>query len=143
LFSAGVGRTGTWCAIDYVLDQLQSEGKADIFGCVSGLRKQRNLMVQSLEQYVFIYKALAEHHLFGNTDMTIEEFKQHYQKIKEHGRRERHLSLNAAIENSINLDKNEKCNGNGNIAKSAPSDFNNTVSGSMGGLFNNKLKQLR
>lgn len=130
-----------------MLDQLQHENKADVFGCVSGLRRQRNLMVQSLEQYVFIYKALAEHHLFGNTDMTIDEFRQHYQKIKEHGRRERHLSLNAANTNSTNLDKNEKCNGNGNIARSAPNDFpttnNHTVSGSMSGLFNQKLKQLR
>lgn len=102
------------------MDQLENEGKADIYGCVCNLRRQRNLMVQSLEQYVFIYKALAEFHLFGNTDMTIEEFRYHYQRLKEPGRRERQLSLSATTNNTINLD--EKCNGNG-IAKSALNDF--------------------
>lgn len=89
-------------------------------------------MVQSLEQYVFIYKALAEHHLFGNTDMTIEEFRYHYQRLKDPGRRERHLSLSATTSNSTNLD--EKCNGNGVLAKSVPNDFQSST---------HKLKNMR
>ncbi|EPB72141.1 Protein-tyrosine phosphatase [Ancylostoma ceylanicum] len=83
--SAGVGRTGTFIAIDSMLDQCAAQGKADIFNFVAGLRKQRNLMVQSQEQYVFIYKALAEWHLFGYTDMDVEQLKEHYQALIDPG----------------------------------------------------------
>ncbi|KAJ1355235.1 C6 finger domain-containing protein, variant [Parelaphostrongylus tenuis] len=91
--SAGVGRTGTFIAIDSMLDQCAAQGKVDIFAYVAGLRKQRNLMVQSQEQYVFIYKALAEWHLFGYTDMDVEQLLEHYQALIEPGIRDRNSSF--------------------------------------------------
>lgn len=54
-FSAGVGRTGTFIAIDSMLDQCMAEKKADIFGYVAKLRKQRNLMVQSQVVFSFVF----------------------------------------------------------------------------------------
>ncbi|EYC33091.1 hypothetical protein Y032_0002g594 [Ancylostoma ceylanicum] len=94
--SAGVGRTGTFIAIDSMLDQCAAQGKADIFNFVAGLRKQRNLMVQSQEQYVFIYKALAEWHLFGYTDMDVEQLKEHYQALIDPGMRDRVSSFSGS-----------------------------------------------
>ena len=81
--SAGVGRTGTFIAIDGMLDQSEKESQVDIYGFVSGLRRQRNLMVQSIEQYVFVYKAMAEWYLFGYTDMEPDDVERHYKGLIE------------------------------------------------------------
>lgn len=44
--SAGVGRTGTYIGIDAMMESLEAEGRADIYGYVATLRRQRCLMVQ-------------------------------------------------------------------------------------------------
>lgn len=46
-WSAGVGRTGTFIAIDKLYDQALDQGFIDIFQCVKDLREQRVNMVQT------------------------------------------------------------------------------------------------
>ncbi|XP_064604299.1 receptor-type tyrosine-protein phosphatase kappa-like [Liolophura sinensis] len=58
--SAGVGRTGTYIALDYLIAQAHDEGVVDVPACVRQLREQRVNMVQTLEQYKFLHEALAE-----------------------------------------------------------------------------------
>ena len=45
--SAGVGRTGTFICIDYVLEQVKKENMVDIAGAINKMRHQRMLMVQT------------------------------------------------------------------------------------------------
>ena len=62
--SAGVGRTGTFIAIDMLMDKLRWFGmntEIDIFSTVQHIRSYRGSMVQSPDQYEFIYKALKCH----------------------------------------------------------------------------------
>ncbi|XP_068677575.1 receptor-type tyrosine-protein phosphatase delta-like isoform X2 [Montipora foliosa] len=59
--SAGVGRTGVFCALSILIERLKSEGVVDVFQTVKQLRSQRPAMVQTKEQYEFIYFALREY----------------------------------------------------------------------------------
>lgn len=47
-FSAGAGRTGTFCALSTVLERVKAEGILDVFQTVKSLRLQRPHMVQTL-----------------------------------------------------------------------------------------------
>ena len=53
--SAGVGRTGTFIAIDIALEQAKREGVVDIAGIVNRLRQQRMKMVQTLVSVSIVY----------------------------------------------------------------------------------------
>ncbi|XP_017960654.1 phosphatidylinositol phosphatase PTPRQ [Drosophila navojoa] len=58
--SAGVGRTGTFIGLDLIMQRLKSESKINIFETVKKLRFQRMKMVQTLQQYTFLYSCTYE-----------------------------------------------------------------------------------
>ncbi|GAA6227007.1 receptor-type tyrosine-protein phosphatase beta-like [Lates japonicus] len=58
--SAGVGRTGTFIALDRVLQQLDSKGTIDLYGCVFDLRLHRQHMVQTECQYTFLHQCVRD-----------------------------------------------------------------------------------
>jgi protein tyrosine phosphatase len=47
-FSAGVGRTGTFLALDILANEGVAEGTVDIFACVRNLREDRVNLVQTV-----------------------------------------------------------------------------------------------
>ncbi|XP_011297066.1 tyrosine-protein phosphatase 69D isoform X2 [Fopius arisanus] len=81
--SAGVGRTGTLVALDSLLQQLVDEGQVSIFNTVCDLRHQRNFLVQSLKQYIFIYRSLMEMATYGDTEIPVKELKGHVEKLRQ------------------------------------------------------------
>ncbi|XP_043083383.1 receptor-type tyrosine-protein phosphatase eta-like isoform X37 [Puntigrus tetrazona] len=55
--SAGVGRTGTFIAIDHLIFQIERDSMVDIYGIVNDMRMHRPLMVQTEEQYVYLHQS--------------------------------------------------------------------------------------
>ncbi|ELU14880.1 hypothetical protein CAPTEDRAFT_212627 [Capitella teleta] len=82
--NAGVGRTGTMIALDYLLEQAKAEEEVDVFSCVQQMRMQRMSMVQVLEQYVFVYEALLEALKSGETAIPCTEFPRTLKNIEDH-----------------------------------------------------------
>ncbi|XP_056349687.1 receptor-type tyrosine-protein phosphatase eta-like isoform X3 [Oenanthe melanoleuca] len=58
--SAGVGRTGTFIAIDRLIQQMEMESSVDVYGVVYDLRMHRPLMVQTEDQYVFLNQCVMD-----------------------------------------------------------------------------------
>lgn len=57
-YSAGVGRSGTFIALDRIIQQLNKSDLVDIFGIVWQMRKERVWMVQTEQQYICIHQCL-------------------------------------------------------------------------------------
>lgn len=56
--SAGVGRSGTFIALDRILQAINHTDVVDIFGIVYAMRKERVWMVQTEQQYICIHQCL-------------------------------------------------------------------------------------
>ncbi|XP_064617209.1 receptor-type tyrosine-protein phosphatase mu-like [Liolophura sinensis] len=67
--SAGIGRTGTFIALDYLINQAKEENVVNVPACVMILRQQRVNMVQTQEQYEFLHAALGEALKFSDTSI--------------------------------------------------------------------------
>ncbi|XP_076849178.1 receptor-type tyrosine-protein phosphatase delta isoform X8 [Brachyhypopomus gauderio] len=79
--SAGVGRTGCFIVIDAMLERIKYEKTVDIYGHVTLMRAQRNYMVQTEDQYVFIHDALLEAVTCGNTEVPARNLYAYIQKL--------------------------------------------------------------
>ncbi|XP_064396412.1 receptor-type tyrosine-protein phosphatase zeta-like isoform X2 [Halichondria panicea] len=59
--SAGLGRTGTYIAIDMGISQFEKEGKVDPLKYICEMRQDRGGIIQTPEQYLFVHNTLADH----------------------------------------------------------------------------------
>ncbi|XP_017783668.1 PREDICTED: tyrosine-protein phosphatase 69D isoform X2 [Nicrophorus vespilloides] len=106
--SAGVGRTGTLVALDCLLQQLKDEGQAAIFNTICDLRHQRNFLVQSLKQYIFIYRALMEVAQYGDTEILATDLKTTIDKLRQCDKDKMKTRMEEEFENIRNAYEDRK-----------------------------------
>ncbi|GIY59644.1 receptor-type tyrosine-protein phosphatase eta [Caerostris extrusa] len=58
--SAGVGRTGTFIAMDRLMQHVQNKDDIDIYGTVLDMRNYRPEMVFTGDQYIFLYSCVLQ-----------------------------------------------------------------------------------
>ncbi|VDK87544.1 unnamed protein product [Litomosoides sigmodontis] len=81
--SAGIGRTGTLCAIDCAIDRLNEEGTVSPPDVVKEIRHQRLHSVQSVLQYLYMHICLIEYVQLVKSlpqDSLTRRFRRDYQK---------------------------------------------------------------
>ncbi|VDM50965.1 unnamed protein product [Toxocara canis] len=59
--SAGIGRTGTYCALEYAIDKITLGGSLSIVEVIKEIRKQRLHSVQTTLQYLYLHVCLIEY----------------------------------------------------------------------------------
>ncbi|VDI22601.1 receptor-type tyrosine-protein phosphatase T [Mytilus galloprovincialis] len=82
--SAGIGRTGTFIALDYIVNETKDLKYIDVFTCVETLRRQRVNMVQTARQYVFLHEAILEAVMCPNSGVPSKDFPDLYKKLLLH-----------------------------------------------------------
>nr|XP_034315169.1 uncharacterized protein LOC117685067 isoform X2 [Crassostrea gigas] len=80
--SAGIGRTGTFIALDFLINQGHKEGSVDVVSCVTNLRYQRTHLVQTVEQYNYLYGAVTKELTGKESGIQENEFMTYYSQMK-------------------------------------------------------------
>ncbi|XP_052763016.1 receptor-type tyrosine-protein phosphatase kappa-like [Mya arenaria] len=111
--SAGVGRTGTYIALDILTKEGEAERAIDIAGCVHKMRLNRPNMVQTVEQYQFLHTAVVYSLTFDCKQIKGENFdqfmKQHTsQELNSQFKRLQHTVEKRTKDEAIAVERNKQ-----------------------------------
>ncbi|KAK3610923.1 hypothetical protein CHS0354_031572 [Potamilus streckersoni] len=81
--SAGVGRTGTFIALDIIYDEACQTNNVTVMQCVEKLREQRVNMVQTAKQCMFLHDVVAEALGFGTVPVLTNQFSDVFRYLME------------------------------------------------------------
>lgn len=81
--SAGIGRTGTYIGLHYLLDQALTEGQVDVLQAAHIMRGNRVNMIQTCEQYIFVYDALLEAIIAKDTTISKSSFRATFEEMSQ------------------------------------------------------------
>ncbi|XP_071505916.1 receptor-type tyrosine-protein phosphatase alpha-like [Diadema antillarum] len=92
--SAGVGRTGVVIAIDSVVAHARRSERVEVYKFVKYMRHRRPFMVQTPEQYQFVYNTVLEDLLWEETEIPGKNFSLQLARLKRNVRGRMHSRLN-------------------------------------------------
>nr|XP_006822293.1 PREDICTED: tyrosine-protein phosphatase 99A-like [Saccoglossus kowalevskii] len=81
--SAGVGRTGTYIVIDTMLHLIKDKKCINIMSFMKHIRQQRNYLVQTEGQYIFLHDALLEAVRSGVTEVNMDEYDDYFKSLQD------------------------------------------------------------
>lgn len=87
----GGGRSGVYLSVDANLELAEEEECFNVFGYLSKLRQSRKGLVETVEQYKFIYDTLEDHVKCGKTWFPVAELSD---RLKAKARRNSHTKMN-------------------------------------------------
>ncbi|XP_053400714.1 multiple epidermal growth factor-like domains protein 10 [Mercenaria mercenaria] len=120
--SAGVGRTGTFIALDILFEQAEQMGFIDVYQCVKDLREQRVNLVQTHEQYVCLYKVMLELFCLPFKPVNVDVFMTKYHQLLEKDNKSKKLKLLLEYESLENAKIWLKANNRRRESREEPTD---------------------
>ncbi|CAC5368341.1 Phosphatidylinositol phosphatase PTPRQ,Receptor-type tyrosine-protein phosphatase O,Receptor-type tyrosine-protein phosphatase beta,Receptor-type tyrosine-protein phosphatase eta [Mytilus coruscus] len=108
--SAGVGRTGTYIALDYIVNEAKERDYVEVFRTVEILRNQRVNMVQTAHQYMFLHESVLEALMCPNAGIPSRDFPDHYKDLMrfDNAKKKHKLQVDYEIMNSISSRHDEE-----------------------------------
>ncbi|XP_048761472.2 uncharacterized protein LOC125670387 isoform X2 [Ostrea edulis] len=81
--SAGIGRTGTFIALDALLKQAKLTNQVQVFNFIRHMRKDRMNMIQTGDQYLYVYHTIYEALNMKNTSIKRKNFPKEFFKLED------------------------------------------------------------
>ncbi|XP_071163740.1 receptor-type tyrosine-protein phosphatase kappa-like [Mytilus edulis] len=108
--SAGVGRTGTYIALDYIVNEAKERDYVEVFRSVEILRNQRVNMVQTANQYLFLHEAVLEALMCPNSGILCRDFPDNYKNLMrfDNNKKKHKLQIEYELLNSISSRHDEE-----------------------------------